>query len=104
MPPGFRHHRLEELCISGGISAGKKDVGFARLVMERAVSLKLLELDARITCEGCVAAQRRDPSIILSRFPEDKDGVDMMVSRIKDGISTSAHIVIHPASNMLYKY
>ena len=68
------------------------------------MSLGLLVLDVEITCEGCVAAQRRDPSIILSRFPEDKDGVDVMVSRIKDGISTSAHIVVHPASNMLYKY
>jgi hypothetical protein len=47
----FRHHHLEEL----RIGAGKKDVGFARLVMERAVSLELLVLDARITCEGCIA-------------------------------------------------
>ena len=69
------------------------------------MSLGLLVLDVEITCEGCVvAAQRRDLSIVLSKFLEDKDGVDVMVSRIKDGISTSAHIVVHPASNMLYKY
>lgn len=104
VPPGFRHHYLEELRIGGGIGAEKKDVGFARLVMERAVSLELLVLDARMRCEGCVAARRRDPSIVLSRFPEDKDGVDVMVGRIKDGIPRCAQIVVYSASNRLYEY
>ncbi|CAN6165513.1 unnamed protein product [Urochloa humidicola] len=104
VPPGFRHHHLRELRVSGGIDAGKKDVGFARLVVERALGLKLLVLDGRVTCEECVAMQQRDPSIVLSRFPEDKDGVDVMVRQIKGGISTSARIVVYSASNRVYEY
>jgi hypothetical protein len=104
VPAGFRHHRLRELRFAGGIDVGKKDVGFARLVVERAVNLELLVLDARVTCEECVAAQRRDPTIVLSKFPEDKDGVDEMVRKIKDGMSTCGRVVVYVASNMVYEY
>jgi hypothetical protein len=48
--------------VSGDIDDGKH-VRFMRLVMERAVRLELLVLDARVGCEGCVDAQRQDPSI-----------------------------------------
>ncbi|CAL5076554.1 unnamed protein product [Urochloa decumbens] len=104
VPPGFRHHHLRELRVSGGFDAGKKFVGFARLVVERALGLELLVLDGRVTCGECVAAQLQDPSIVLSRFPEDEDGVDVMVNRIMDGVSTCARIIVYSASNSEYEY
>ncbi|CAL5079076.1 unnamed protein product [Urochloa decumbens] len=104
VPPGFRHHHLRELHVGGGIDAGKKFVGFARLVVVRAVSLELLVLDGRVTCEECVAAQLQDPSVVLSRFPEDEGDVDVMVNRIMDGISRCARIIVYSASNWAYEY
>ncbi|KAL6595135.1 hypothetical protein ACP70R_048238 [Stipagrostis hirtigluma subsp. patula] len=103
VPPGFRHRHLRELRVYGDIDA-TKDVRFARLVMERAVNLERLVLDARITCEECVAAQRQDPSVLLSKFPKDKDDVDAMVRQLKDGISTSARIIVYPTSMRKFEY
>jgi hypothetical protein len=85
--------------VSGDIDDGKH-VRFMRLVMERAVRLELLVLDARVGCEGCVDAQRQDPSIVLSVFPEGKEGVDALVRRqVKGGIATSARVLVYTASN-----
>ncbi|CAN6213468.1 unnamed protein product [Urochloa humidicola] len=104
LPQGFRHHHLRCLRISGGIDAGK-DGRFARLVIERAVSLELLVLDARIMCEGCIHAQRLDPSIVLSKFPEDKEAVDALVRRqVKGGIASSARVLVYSASNQEFQY
>ncbi|CAN6165512.1 unnamed protein product [Urochloa humidicola] len=104
VPQGFRHHHLRCLRVSGGIDAGK-DGRFARLVMERAVSLELLVLDARIMCEGCIDAQRLDPSIVLSKFSEDKEAVDALVRRqVKGGIASSARVLVYSASNQEFQY
>lgn len=104
VPRGFRHWHLRAVRISGGIDAGKH-ARFARLVMERAVSLEVLVLDAKITCKRCFDAQRQDPSTVLSNFPEDKEGVDALVrQQVKGGIATSAKVLVYSASNHEFQY
>ncbi|KAF8731944.1 hypothetical protein HU200_015892 [Digitaria exilis] len=104
VPRGFRHSHLRVVRITGDIDA-RKHVRFARLVMERAVSLEVLVLDAKITCKGCIDAQRQDPSIVLSHFPQDKEGADALVrQQVKRGIASSAYVLVYSASNQEFQY
>ncbi|KAL6639087.1 hypothetical protein ACP70R_022817 [Stipagrostis hirtigluma subsp. patula] len=102
VPDHFEHHHLRTVKIHGSIDA--EDLRFARLVMKCAVNLKLLLLNARITCDNCIAARQLDPSFVLSSFPEDKDGVDAFVRQLKEGIPTSARILVRSVSNEEFEY
>jgi hypothetical protein len=97
-----RHLRTVEIC--GGIDPGRHS-RFLRWVVERAVDLELLVLDAAVTCAGCVAAKEKDdPSFALSKFPEDRDGIDGFVRKVRDGIPTSARIVVRSLYNQEFEY
>ena len=91
----LEHHHLHTVKIRGTTADHAR---FLRLVLERAVNLELLLLlllNDRVTA----------PSTVLSAsFPEDKDGVDAFVTRLKDGVPTSARIVVHTASNQEFEY
>jgi hypothetical protein len=45
------------------------------------------------------------PSIVLSVFPEGKEGVDALVrQQVKGGIATSARVLVYTASNQEFQY
>ena len=73
----LEHHHLHTVKIRGTTADHAR---FLRLVLKRAVNLELLLLlllNDRVTA----------PSTVLSAsFPEDKDGVDAFVTRLKDGV------------------
>ncbi|KAK3126652.1 hypothetical protein QOZ80_7AG0560030 [Eleusine coracana subsp. coracana] len=102
---GFEHRHLQAFKIRGGVDPDG-DLSFLRLVMERAVNLKLLLVNARVTCESCIVAKQKDPSFVASKFPGDKDGVDAFVRDLKDGVTTtsSARIVIFSPSAHIFEY
>ncbi|CAL5089223.1 unnamed protein product [Urochloa decumbens] len=102
-PEHFERRHLRTVEIRGGIDPGRH-AGFVRLVLERAVNLELLVLDARITCADCLKAKERDPSLVLSEFPEDKDGIDAFVRELRDGIPTSAQIILRSPCNQEFEY
>lgn len=101
---GFQHRRLQAFKIRGGIDADG-DLSFVRLVRDRAVNLKLLLLDAKVTCGSCWAAKQQDPSVAVATFPGDRDGVDAFVKELKDGlVTTPARIVIVSSSAQIFEY
>lgn len=100
----FEHRRLQSAEIHGGLDAAKDLKSFVRLIMEGAVNLKLLHLNAAVTCSDCISTVQQSPSVVWYGFPECKSGVDSFVSHLKDGISTSAQIIVHSPSNEEFVY
>jgi hypothetical protein len=100
----FEHRHLQRVEIRGGLDVERDLMRFVRLVMEWAVNLKLLHLDAAVTCKHCISTVQQSPSVVLYGFPECKGAVDSFVCHLKDGMPTSARIIVHSASNKRFVY
>jgi hypothetical protein len=66
----WRYGRIVE--IRGGLDVERDLMRFVRLVMEWAVNLNLLHLDAAVTCKDCISTVQQSPSVVLYGFPECK--------------------------------
>lgn len=100
----FIHRHLQTVEIRGGLDVKKDLMRFVRLIMGRAVNLKLLHLNGAVTCKDCIFTVQHSPFVVLYGFPECKGGVDSFGWHLKDGISTSARIIVRSASNKEFVY
>jgi len=90
------HHNLKKLSFRRAFNV-YKDMRFARLIMELAVNLETLTFGVKtLECKDCVAAELNfpDPARSRLRLPGNREHVDALVKKLKDGISTSALITI----------
>ncbi|KAL6633349.1 hypothetical protein ACP70R_026020 [Stipagrostis hirtigluma subsp. patula] len=96
----FVHHNLKKLSFHRAFDLCK-DLPFARLVMELAVSLETITLGVKsltLKCEECRATESEFPDLARSRLRSttgnNEEYVDALAKKLKDGISTSAQITI----------
>ncbi|KAF7094136.1 hypothetical protein CFC21_096473 [Triticum aestivum] len=81
----FKHLKLK-LFMMKGFEEEYKVMNYIRLVMERAVCLKRIELPAKIQCNKCTT--------ISPRFPVDEASKHRIREQLRHGLSSSAHIII----------
>ncbi|TVU27813.1 hypothetical protein EJB05_19314, partial [Eragrostis curvula] len=92
--PGFiTHHNLKKLSFHRAFHVNK-DLRFAKHVMALAVNLETLTMGVKsLGCEDCMAEELKFPEFARPRlsFAGKTDYVDMVVKKLKDGISTPVH-------------
>ncbi|XP_071684903.1 putative F-box/FBD/LRR-repeat protein At3g49030 [Lolium perenne] len=85
----FVHSNLK-LLVMHGLEEETKVVNFVRLVMERAVGLKIIELSDKQTCKECNAVNLES----ARRVPLDGARSHRLVERLTRGLSSSVEIII----------
>jgi hypothetical protein len=95
-PPGLRDRRLKEVLIRRAFHVAK-DMPFARVILETAMNLERLTLGVEdLGCEFCTDVVAGRPALARSRFKFDgaSRDINMLVERLKYGITTSARIEV----------
>jgi hypothetical protein len=84
----FKHLNLK-LLVMRGFEEEEKVMNYIRLVLERALSLRRIELPDKIPCKKC-----NDKNIESPRFPVDEPSKHRIREQLSCGLSSSAEIII----------